>query len=237
VYLYTPLLPKEPIAWIVRLVDDPEKRKTLWYSFQNFLFLPLWTPALWPILLQDFVIRFIPLESAAHWTLGMHYNALPAVYLSVASVYGIRTILSYRRLHTIIYTLAPMFLVINTLFLHQCVLHGPLGLAYNPVFYTHTNNFTFLNNLVALIPPNVSVMTQSNLATRFTHQPVYLLDINYHLFRPAYIVVDLRDGQNPNNFFGMHGNNLLMLIEKISSDSAYQEMYSQGAQHIWRSKH
>lgn len=236
IYFYTPKLPREPLAWITGLVDVPEKQKTIWYSFQSFLFLPLFVPQLWPLILGDFITRFLPAGSGNHWTLGMHYNALTAVYLAIASAYGAKQALMIRRTKKVLLLLLPVLLLLNILFLHQRVLHGPLGLSYNPAFYRHTKNFGFLDAMVRQVPPDVSVMTQSNLAARFGHQPVYLLDINYDRFRPQYIILDLRDGQNPNNFFGMHGESLPMLLNTLAADPMYEVIYQTADQKMYKKK-
>lgn len=53
-----------------------------------------------------------------------------------------------------------------------------------------------------MAPPTATIATHNNLAAKFTHQRVWLLKENYELHMPDYILIDIREGQNPNNFFG-----------------------------------
>jgi uncharacterized membrane protein len=280
IYLYAPQLPNQPLQWITGFLDEPDKRRTLWYSFRSFSFFPLFAPTTWPLLLSDFAVRFLPKNAELRWTLGMHYNAIAGVLLSVSSLYGLSTIMNFltnnvRRLcagsEKIFYGftcereigdgqkkqfrerievrrkifLRPQHIVggitvlilLNTLYLHQRELHGPLGLSYNKAFYAHSKDFAFLDALVAKVPKNASVMTQNNLAVRFTHQTVYLPDMNYQQVNPDYIVLDLRDGQNPNDFFGSHAKSIEQFVGKLISDPKYSLITDpSSSQKIWRHK-
>jgi len=244
VYIYTPQMPYSLTEYVMRFFDTPDKRRTLWYSFQSFLFLPIFAPTTWPLLLQDFFIRFVPLKTNMRWTLGMHYNAQTAVFLAIGSLYGLKNILKpaltagrFFPASSFLYLFISLSLVLNALYLHQRVLHGPLGLSYNKAFYTHTKDFAFLDRLIVQVPKNVSVMTQNNLAVRFTHQTVYLPDMNYDKAHPDYIVLDLRDGQNPNNFFGSHAKSIEQFVGKLQSDPKYELITDpSSSQKIWQHK-
>ena len=252
IYLYAPQLPNQPLRWITGFFDEPDKRRTLWYSFRSFSFFPLFAPTTWPLLLSDFAVRFLPKNAELRWTLGMHYNAVAGVLLAVSSVYGISALINFlthimqklcvqisQSFHSSIslslYIFVSLFLVFNALYLHQRELHGPLGLFYNKAFYAHSKDFAFLDALVAKIPKNASVMTQNNLAVRFTHQTVYLPDMNYHMSKPEYVLLDLRDGQNPNNFFGSHAKSIWQFVDKLSTDPQYTLITDTSSlQKIWK---
>ena len=105
-------------------------------------------------------------------------------------------------------------------------------LALNPAFYAHTKDLNFLNDLVKKIPKNTSIMTQNNLGTRFTHQDVQLISMKYKIIKPEYILLDIRNGQNPNDFYGTRdikgiNNNLLI-------DQNYKVLYHTNEQFIYK---
>jgi uncharacterized membrane protein len=125
-------------------------------------------------------------------------------------------------------TLISFLLIGNAIFLHAYMFRGPLAMAYNPALYSHSKDFSFLDQLIAQAPAGKTVMTQNNLATRFTDRTVYLLRYNYEDYRPEIILMDVREGQNANNFYGLQDpKKLLTLIQK---DKNYQQIYSTDGQ-------
>jgi uncharacterized membrane protein len=256
-YLYNPEFSSNPISYITGFVDDPLKRHTLWYSFLSFLFLPIFSIASWPMILQDLFIRLVPLGMTTRWTLGMQYNAQTAVLLAIGTVYGSGTVIlitgnlkqffiklfqPHQFLGHISKSNFPgimilsVILMINSVYLHQRVLHGPLGLSYNPDFYRHTANFKFLNDFVAVVPQKASVMTQNHLAVRFTHQELYLVNEKYPDFQPQYIILDLRPEQNPIDFFGFHGKDFWQFASLVAHDPNYSVIYNINHQLIYQHK-
>lgn len=231
-YGYSPVLPTEPLGHITGFFNEAIKRKTLLYTFGSFLFLPLLYPPAWLLFLQDFYIRFVPRDTNLRWDLGLHYSAQLAPVLGYATIMALA---KWRR-HMI-----ALMLIATAIFLHQFKLHGPLGLAYNPAFYAHTKNFTFLDVLIAQVPKNATVMSQNNLATRLSHQTVYLLRKNYRDYQPDYIAIDARDGQNPNNFFGIKDyqgiGDVEEIIGSIRVDPAYQTIYQTEKQFVFKKKY
>jgi len=236
-YGYNPILPTDLWGHVTGFFNEAIKRKTLLYSFGSFLFLPILYPPAWLLVFQDLYIRFVPKDTNLRWDLGLHYSAQLAPILGYATVMS----LSWLRKNTLtspFVSIIAIALVINALFLHQFKLHGPLGLSYNPAFYAHTKNFTFLDTLVSQVPRDVTVMAQNNLATRFTHQRVFLLRRNYWTDNPDYIVIDAREGQNPNNFFGIKDfrgtSDIEALTEQITLDPAYKIVYRTEKQFVFK---
>ena len=132
-------------------------------------------------------------------------------------------------------TIVSLLVIFNAIFLYRFILRGPLALSYNMSFYTHTKNFQFLNNLVSQIPPDVTVMTQNNLASHFTHQKnIWVLKDNYESYKPDYIVLDLRTEQNINNFFPT--KNPAFILNKLIHDKDYLSVYDNGNQYIFKRK-
>ncbi len=233
-YLYSPALPPGIFSKITALFDDSIKRRTLFFSFYSFGFLPLFYPPFWFLLFQDFLIRFVPFNSNLRWDLGLHYNAQISPLLALSSLFSLR-VLKKHKLFISYSKVFAVLLIVNSILLHRFVLRGPLGLAYNPAFYPHTKSFRFLDELVAKIPKDKSIMTQNNIAVRFTHQEVYLLRERYIDYKPEYILIDARVGQNPNNFYGV-GNyeDLLRLVTGIKGDRRYELIYNEGDEYIFK---
>jgi len=231
-YFYMSTLSGSILNNVKALIDNPLKIKTLFYSFLSFGFLPLFSPAFWPLILQDYALRFLPANFETRWGLGLHYNAQSAVILSVASVYGLRNLMKIKYFSRHIYILG-IILVINACILYRFVLHGPFALAYNPVFYNHTQDLVFLNNLVKKIPANSSVMTQNNLAAHFTHQKVLILRQDYEEYKPDYILIDNREGQNENDFFATSGNKD-DILKNTKKDLNYKLIYNTQEQFIFK---
>lgn len=232
-YQYKPDMPKGPINIAKAFFDEKLKRETLFYTLASFGFVALLAPQTWPLLGQDFLVRFVPYNTGTRWTMGLHYSAQTAVVLGIATVYGLWML---RRLP---YTkkLAP-FIAIGILglsvFIYQFVLHGPLGLSYNPAFYTHSKDFEFLNVLVRQVPKDATVMTQNNIASHLTHQTVWLFRDNYQSYKPEYIVFDLRPDQNPNDFFG--GGDVSSIYKTVSQDKQYEVIFATDYQFIFKRK-
>lgn len=216
-YFYTP-----DITW--NLFDAPEKQRTLFFSLLSFGFLPLLYPPSWPLVLQDLATRFMQNDYTLRWGLGLHYSAQLAVILAFAS----SQIIKKNK------TIVSLILIILVFYLHQFKLHSPLGLSYNPAFYGHTKNFKFLDELIARVPKGATVMTMNNIAPHMIHtHKVFLLRAVYNDFMPEYFVLDLRDGQNINNFFGA---GIEALKNSLPQDSRYSVFYKNGEQVIYKRK-
>lgn len=233
IYLHMPPLPEGIIGKALALIDYPVKRQTLLFSFLQFGFLPFFAPSLWAAILQDYVLRFLPKYNVTYWGLGLHYNAVVSVLLAIAAIFGFVFLLHFKIMGKVKYFLA-MLLLLNAFFLFRFILHGPFLLAINPVFYKHTKDFVFLNNLIVRIPPNASVMTQNNLGVRFDHQRFIYLRMQYEPYKPDYILLDNRPGQNPNDF--LFAPSIPDLIAKIETDTNYTTIYHQGYQYVFKRK-
>lgn len=231
VYYYAPLLPLDPLSIIRSFFDHPIKRETLFYSFASFGFLPLLSPPFWSIFLQDFFSRFIPAYSFTRWGLGLHYSAQLAPILAIASIFSLG-ILTRRTFFLKLHKVIAIMLILNSFIIYHFVLHGPLALAYNFAFYKHTSDFKFLDELVNKVPKNAKVMTQNNLVVRFAHQDVLLLRDNYEHYKPDYIVVDIREGQNPNNFFGT--KKFDSTITQLRKDPQYKAIFQTKEQFVYK---
>lgn len=232
-YQYTPTLQDGIVTNIQGFFDSGIKQRTIFYSFFSFGFLPLFAPSFWPLFLQDFASRFLPQFSGSRWDLGLHYSAQISPLLAISSFYSFRFLQKFKNIkaHN---TLLSITLIIIAMYLYHFVFHGPLALVYNPAFYAHTKDFTFLDKLIEKVPHDVKVMAQNNLATRFTHQPVWLLRDSFGTYSPDYIVADVRSGQNPNNYFGMH--DFYGIVNELKQDPEYETVYQTKEQFIFKRK-
>lgn len=226
-YFYTPAFDANPLLVLRSLFDDPVKQKTFLVSLVSFGFLPVLYPPAWPLILQDIAARFMQKEFALRWGLGLHYSAQLAVIMAFSSI---MTLQKYKKYMTV----ASIVLIFLSFYLHQFKLHGPLGLAYNPAFYAHTKNFKFLDNLISRIPKGTTVMTMNNIAPHMIHtHRVYLLRDVYEDFMPEYFILDVRQGQNFNNFFGVK---IDVLLASLRKDPRYEIMYQTNEQMIYKRK-
>jgi uncharacterized membrane protein len=231
IYLHFPLLPESVSGKTLGLINQPIKRETLFFSGLQFGFLPLFAPSLWPAIIQDYIIRFIPANTTTYWSLGLHYNAVVSVLLAVASIFGLSNLLKISIFNKLKYLLA-IFLFLNAIFLFRFQLHGPFLLAINPAFYAHTKDFEFLDKLVEMIPKNVSIMTQNNLGVRFTHQDFIFIREEYEEYAPDYILIDNREGQNSNNL--LWAPSIPEFIERVKMDEDYTALVDNGAQYLFK---
>lgn len=233
IYLHWPNLPDGIVGKIIAFGDYPLKRETLFFSFLQFGFLPLFVPGMWFAILQEYALRFLPTMNVTYWSLGLHYNAVVSVLLAIASVFGFAFFLRYKIITKLQYVIA-LFLILNSFFLFRFILHGPFLMAINPALYQHTKEFGFLDNLVSRIPKDASIMTQNNLGVRFAHQEFIYLRQDYESYAPEYVLLDNRDGQNPNNF--LLSPDIPSLINKLQRDSNYDLIYHEGDQYIFKRK-
>ncbi len=205
------------------------KIKTIFLTLFSFGFLPLLAPQSWLIFIFNFSSRFL-VNAPTRWDLGLHYNAEIAPTLAVSSLIALNFI-KQKFSKRITYIIA-IIIVINSFILYRFILHGPFMLASDPIFYKHTKNFVYLDELTARIPKNASVLAQNNLAAKFLHQEVWILRENYRQHKADYIIFDLRPGQSPTNFLGIE--NKEKLLENILKDKNYLLYYHQGYQYIFK---
>jgi len=231
IYLHKPDLPDSVWGKFLALFDHPSKRETVFYSLLNFGFLPIFTPSMWFVIAQDYVLRYLPKLVYTRWTLGLHYNAQVAPLLAISSIFGFYYLQRFKLFVKVKYLLAVL-LILSSFYQFRFIHHGPFLLFINPVFYEHTNDFKFLDDLVKMIPKNASVMTQNNLGVRFTHQKFIYLRLNYDQFKPEYVLIDARDGQNPNNF--LFSPKPYEILEKVKNDANYKMIYHKGDQFIFK---
>lgn len=212
---------------LVRFFYPWVKTKTMLFSLLTFGLLPLAAFSLLPALSLDYFARFVLADSPARVDLGLHYNALVSVLLAYGAILGFAYLLRRYRWYRRVVILHGVAMLLFVLSFHRFFYHGPLGLFYNRDFYAHTSNFAFMRTFLDIIPNQGLVMTFNNIAPHLTHSHnVMLLRPYYWLWRPDVIALDLRPGQNPNNFWPLPENQLLDMYEGLVNDPCYEQMYA-----------
>lgn len=207
------------------------KLKTTFNVLWSFLFLPLLSLPTLPILVMNFAMRFLS-GSTNHWDLGFHYNAEIAPTLAISAAFGLAALQKKYSPKVVLFVAG--LLILNSAFLYRVMFRGPLALSYNPAFYAHTKDFKYLNDFLAKVPLQKNVMTQNNLAVRFTDRKVKLLRDGYETYQPELVVLDLREGQNLNNFMGV--KDVKNVLARLLVDPNYRVIYQQADQYIFEKK-
>lgn len=221
------------------MTTPPEKVETFVVSVLTFGLLPLLNPLTLPLVLQDFVVRYIiAIPGNVQYTLFFHYNLGLAPLLLFSSIWSIHTFQTNKYLNAT-QKLLPVFGIIVLLFSFYFYRfygkRGPLLLVFNKAFYQTTTNNSFLWKLVKKTPQDGSVMTQNHLEYIFAHQGVFPLTSDSKLLKkedPKYIVVDLRQGQNPNNYFPIDEAQTKELIQTLLEKKVYSIYFQEGTMYI-----
>lgn len=217
------------------------KVQTIFKTLLSFGFLPILAPESLPPILFNWWTRFASEYGTRH-DLGMHYNAEIAPTLAIATMLGWKRfkqlILArikvkkkiFLKIENTLLLLVTTFLIFTSLYLFK----SPALLFTNRAFYKHTQNFGFLNELIDHIPEDGIIMAQTNIAAKIANRKVYMLRDNYQKFDPDYIVIDKRDGQEPNNFLGI--KDFEKLVNNLENDPNLYVYYDQGEQLIYKRK-
>lgn len=199
------------------------KLETISISFLTYGTLPLFGLNFLPAILQDFFGRFVLNAGHARWDLGMHYNAMLNPLLFYGSLIGL-DFLQKRGWYKKVISWHAIALIIIVLFFHRFAYHGPLGLVSNFDFYKNTKNSDFLREFISKIPDGKKLMTMNNLAPYLTHSnEVMLLRPNYSQWMPEIIAIDIRSGQNANNYWPLNGwQSFSELYQRLLIDPNYR---------------
>lgn len=232
-YIYSENINFELTRLITSFFDNPIKIDTLFKTFWSFSFLPFLSPVFWILIYEEFIVRFFSGLGTTRIDLGLHYSAILSVIMAVSSIYGLKFMSS--KIKPLNFKILLVLVILNSIFIYRFVAHGPLALSYNPAFYVQTKDFEFLNKMVKLVPKDASVMTQNNIAAHLTHRNIWLLKSKYEDYRPDYILVDNRLGQNPNDFFGSDRSlDIGNFVLKVSEDKNYKIIYKTGYQFVFK---
>ncbi len=211
-------MPQQALWQEVKGLLHPDKIKTVGVSLASFAGLPLLAPFTWPLLLQDWVVRF-GLGTSAAWELKLHYSLISGLLLAYSALHGVVGINNLLKNRVLLYLLCLLLVLIPLVVTWR--LQGPYGLLVNNAFYTHSETMRFLDTFAGHIPNNGLVMTQNNLMVRLTHtHNVMLLREDYDQWMPDVIAIDIRSGQSPNNHWPLQST---QMFERLESDSQYTQ--------------
>ncbi len=221
VYYFAPVTLPQTLGELITAWTVPSiKIKTVIYSFATFGFLPLFDLSVLPVIFENFFERFV-LSSYKGVDLGMHYNATlsPLMFMGTLRVLGW---IEKKKKFTKISTILGIIIILIVGFFHRFTLRGPLGLGYNSVFYRQFAASKYVRDFVKEIPRRGLVMTQNDLAVRFTHGKLMLLTLDYKRYEPDSIALNLTPGQNPNSFYPLGYEEAGKLKEMLIKDDNYQ---------------
>ncbi len=229
-------LPQTLPKLVDRLITPPEKINTFLVSIASFGFLPILNIAALPLVLQDFLARYVfAIPGNVQYLLTYHYGVGLAPMLLLSAMWSIKWMEKTKWAKV----LMPIFacLVLLGTFYGNFMLpqRSPLLLTINQDFYKNTKKNEFLWDLIEAVPQNGSVMTQNHLGLPLSKQTTYMLAQDYKELlelQPDYLVYDLRDGQNQNNFFPTSEKNWKQIIEQAISSGLYEEFFKKGSLYI-----
>jgi uncharacterized membrane protein len=247
-FLYSQIdLPNDIPDWLHHFVYPPEKKETFIVSLSTFAFLPLLNPFTLPLVLQDFFVRYIfEISGNVQYTLYYHYNLALVPLLYFSTVWTIKQFQEMKKLKKYVkfLPLLGVIILLSTIYFHRLYKQrGPLLLVTNPAFYQTTKDNAFEWEFVKKIPRDGTIMTQNHLAYIFAHQGAYLMPDKYHYFdeyhvehftpvKQEYIAVDLREGQNPNNYFPLGEGGTKEMIQDLVAKKQYKIIYHKDAEYI-----
>lgn len=232
-YKYSPYIPQHLTGWVTQifLPIDPKSR-TIFMTLATFGFMPVLSISALPLILEQYVERFVLNIVGTRWDLGFHYNSIMSAFMLIASIESILWI--QKSFLKRFLTLWAIGTILTVIFLHRFLLHGPFLLATHPVFYDQTVRAKFNDSFLQRVPRDGLIMAQNNLLAHLTHDNSTLLDLRYELIEPKWIVVDTRPGQNPNNFHPLRPEEFDFFVETVSGDLMYKKYYVNGGQMIFK---
>ena len=221
-YFYVPVQYDHLYDHVIQFFYPFIKTETLLVGLLTFGMLPLFSIPFLPAILQDYYVRFVMSNTPARIDLGLHYNVMATLLLAFGSVQGLVWLRKYEWYNKVMNWHGLAIIAIVLVF-HVKLYTGPLGLSYNPAFYSHSANMTFLNDFIDQIPANGKVMAPNNLAVQMTHtHDVMLIRNEYWIWMPDVIAMDFRDGQNPNNYWRLHSWEIDDFKQRLLADPNYE---------------
>lgn len=232
-------IPTNLVAIYHKLFVPFDKVEAFLISMGSFAFLPLLNIATLPMVLGDFLIRYLfAIEGNVQYSLSYHYSLGFVPILFFSSVWSLMLLEKSKYLSRLLPIVGIGLFLIAIYMFRFFDLNGqrsPLLLVANADFYESTKSNYFLTELVNATPKEGKIMTQNHLGLRFSHQDVYPLSIDSRVFNsidPDYIVYDMREGQNANNYFPIEQSDLKCLVDYLLSTQRYSYFYQNKSMNI-----
>ncbi|KKR51341.1 MAG: hypothetical protein UT84_C0001G0026 [Candidatus Curtissbacteria bacterium GW2011_GWA1_40_16] len=235
-YSYNPTIPSNLYNLVTGLFFPASmKLRAIVVAYATFGFMPILSISAAPLIFEHFLERFVFNVAGTRWDLGFHYNVLLSPIMALATL-EVLLILQKRKIPNLLITIWAVITIMGVIFIHRFYYHGPLMLATDPIFYQQLKQTDFLNEFAENIPKNGLIMAQNNIASHLTHNSVILLHTNYEDINPDTVALDLRGGQNANDFFPLTEDDANKLAEDLKLDQNYQIIYQKGRQVIFTKK-
>jgi hypothetical protein len=190
------------------LVDDPENRAAIWFSFLSFGFLPLLSPlSLLPVLGHFTTYFMFGSNLPAAQGLFGHYRITLTPFLIWA------VILAIGRFKKLDKWYIGLYLIISTM-LCQYVLHLPLSYLTKQWFWTEPQAVKSINKVINNdLPKNASVVSQNNIISHIDHRDkIYTLYPQQKKFANTSLC-----GKKKCDWFSWFGNPQFLIVD-ISHD-------------------
>lgn len=212
-----------PINLLVSLFTPYVKLKTIILSLGYFAFLPLFN--IWliiPIIFQ-FAGRFLDFEHTYRWEFFYHYSGELAATLSFGTILALKKINLRRRKY-----LAILIVMISIFSL--ALFHSPLLLLRKSEFWRKEDWMKDDDYIITQVPKNASVAAQNNLVPHLSlRQKIYVLPT---IKDADYIVLDLREGQDGFNFYGLSFDAMRQLQSDLNVE--YQLIDQKGQAYLYK---
>ena len=237
-YLYSTSisLPKDLPGLINLLILPKEKIGTFFVSMASFGFLPLLNPATLPLVLQDFLLRYLfPIQGNIQYTLEFHYGIALVPLLTFSSIWSVHV--WEKKVHKLFLSLIAIFIIFSCVGFHMFYKgRGPLQQVYIPAFYSVTKDNAFLWELIDKVPKQGKIAAMNHLGFALADRDVYQLPLTItqlHTLDPDYVVYDKRREQSPANILSFSSfDDYLEFIEELEKDTGYKVYFSKGTLRI-----
>lgn len=201
-YFYLPKLPTT-LPQLLQSLVRPEKYVFVIQSFLSFAFLPFLSGVWLLPVLGEMGMRILPVTSFfENFTLGMHYNVLLGIFLSLATIHGLKAYKKVTLFRNYEKVLVLLFLLFGFVIARE-VTNSPIFLTTNPVFWKNLSPREDVFTYLTFVPKQGTIASQNNLLPYLLlrDEDIYMIRKNYHNYFPDIIIFDLSEGQNVNNFF------------------------------------
>lgn len=215
------------------------KLKTILNYLASFAFLPLLDPLSLVLVLPNLAMRFLT-QLPQRWIIRFQYGAILSPLLAVGAAYGAANLYAllkrlswfnkvaaeerFWRFMALLLLLAPL--------VQTWRVGTPLFLMFNPASYRDEPRLYINRQLLAMIPPQASVMTQSAFVPHLTHRAeIYRYeDTLLAQTQPQYILMSLVEHSDPPYTV----DQLRERILKLKDDPRYETVFWDGERLLMR---
>lgn len=223
------------------LYTPSSKIDVVFFSLLAFGFLPLFTPSIFILLVEEFVGRFLATTNSNWWILGFHYNAILAPILSCGAILAVQKFFLKR---------IPIvcFLVLIGTFLSLYRVKPDIMKVFNNNYYdlAETKNS---RDVLELIPKDASVAATNNLGAQIAGRQDIIFLTNCHdnpavwgpdgrrCFKliPDYLVADLDPEGSSNNLYPDYSReSIIKYFEYVEKSGQYSLIKKIGDVYLYK---